>query len=211
MQRRSRLLVARRKGDCLLLFPLGQGPAWGGRRRAAAGRRRSAFLGRWRHESVRWTSDWSAEQGLFGSLISNLQSGVRRWRCGRQTNPDADKPVRVLIPTPTWAFGKRGYSPNGRWLSFLSIRRDRPGTVAMLVASADRLRPEHWTRIAPDHDLAGQTTMGPGRPDAVFPLTDVPAHSSISGQSDSTPSGAARLISPSALTQFDSPEPGYLA
>ncbi len=66
-------------------------------------------------------------------------------------NPEADKTERVLISKPNTGFWQGQFSPNGRWLSFVAVRGDRPGPVEVGVAPADGPQTDRWTRIAPDH------------------------------------------------------------
>ena len=72
-------------------------------------------------------------------------------------NRDADKPDRVLVSKPTTSFWQARFSPNGRWLTFVALRNDRPDRPEIIVAPADGSRPERWIRIASDH-------TGPDKP-----------------------------------------------
>lgn len=74
------------------------------------------------------------------------------------TNPDADKPERVLISKPKTGYWQPRFSPNGRWLSFLVIGS---GPNEIVVAPADGSRPERWIRIAADHIVPDKPRWAP--------------------------------------------------
>ena len=119
-------LVARRKGDCLQLFSTDRQPVTGRVAvRQLGGKER--FLSRW-STNLFMPSDWSAERGL-ARYLRDRPSGDSSLALWPTTNPDADKPDRVLISKPKTGFWQAQFSPNGRWLSFVAIRNDRPGTL----------------------------------------------------------------------------------
>ena len=107
------------------------------------------FLSRWSTDLF-MDFDWSAERGLVGTYVTS-QSEVTSLAVWPMANPEADKPDRVLISKPDTGFWQAHVSPNGRWLSFVAIRSDRPGTLELGVAAADGSHPERWRRIAADH------------------------------------------------------------
>ena len=92
---------------------------------------------------------WSAEHGLLGTYGPYPgDSSLVLWPT---TNANADKPDTILVSKPATSFWQARFSPNNRWLSFISFRTDRPNRPEIVVAPADGSHPERWTRIAADH------------------------------------------------------------
>jgi len=160
------------------------------------------FLSRW---STEWfmPSDWRAELGLLGTYenVASRESPLVVWP---MTNPDADKPERVLISKAKTGLWRGKFSPNGQWLSFVVLRNDSPGPPEIVVASADGSRPERWTRIAAEHTLPERPRWAPDgrtlyfisqRPTSYFNLWAVRFD----------PERGTPIDEPYALTQFDSP------
>jgi Tol biopolymer transport system component len=104
--------------------------------------------------------DWSPHRGLVGSY-RDTRSEVASLVVWPSNNPDADKPDKVLISSPKTGFWQAQVSPNGRWVSFVAIRADRPSVLEMGVAPADRSSGEHWTRIAADHTWPDKPRWAP--------------------------------------------------
>jgi Tol biopolymer transport system component len=104
--------------------------------------------------------DWSPHRGLVGSYWHS-QSEVASLVVWPSNNPDADKPDKVVISSPKTGFWQAQVSPDGRWVSFVAIRADRPGVLEMGVAPADRSSAEHWTRIAADHTWPDKPRWAP--------------------------------------------------
>ncbi len=162
------------------------------------------FLSRWSRDLF-LDFDWSAERGLVGSYVTSRpeDASLALWPT---TNPDADKPDRVLISQPKVGFWQAQFSPNGRWLSFVALRNERPSAhrFEIVVAPADGSRPEHWIRIAADHIWPDKPRWAPDgrslyfisrRPASYFNLWAIrfdPERGTPAGQ-------------PFALTKFDSP------
>jgi Tol biopolymer transport system component len=159
------------------------------------------FLSRWSTDLF-MDCDWSSDRGLIGTYMVS-QSDVTSLVLWPMANPDADKPDRVLISKPETGLWQAGVSPNGRWLSFLAFRGDRPTTVELHVASADGLGPEHWRRIAADHVWPDKPRWAPDgrtlyfisrRPTSYFNLWAVRFD----------PERGTAVDQPFALTHFDS-------
>ena len=151
----------------------------------------------------RWTdwfapSDWSAQHGLIGTY---KETSLALWAT---TNPDADKPDRVLISQPQTGHWQARYSPNGRWLSFLTIRTDRPSNTELVVAPADGSRPERWVRVAADHAWPDKPRWAAdGR--TLYFLSRRPTSYLNLWATRFDPERGTSVGEPYALTQFDSP------
>jgi Tol biopolymer transport system component/DNA-binding winged helix-turn-helix (wHTH) protein len=112
---------------------------------------RERFISRWGSDVVFWPSDWVNEDTLLGSYQSPAFTGPVGLALWPTANPPADKPEQVLVIRPGGYLSDARLSPNGRWVSFVVFRDDRPGTAEIVVAPGDRLSPDGWTRIAADH------------------------------------------------------------
>jgi WD40-like Beta Propeller Repeat len=66
-----------------------------------------------------------------------------------------------LVSKPATSFWQARFSPNDRWLSFVSVRSDRPSRPEIFVAPADGSRPERWIRIAADHSWPDKPRWAP--------------------------------------------------
>ncbi len=155
------------------------------------------FLSRWSTGSFT-PSHWSAERGLLGTYMDSYPNSASAslvlWPT---TNPDADKPERVLMSKLNEWFWQGTFSPNGRWLSFQT-------DAGIGVAPADGSHPDRWTRIAPDHTEPDKPRWAPDgrtlyfisrRPTSYFNLWAVRFD----------PERGTPVGEPYALTQFDSP------
>jgi eukaryotic-like serine/threonine-protein kinase len=102
---------------------------------------RERFISQWTTTTLFFPTDW-AEPGLLGTYLSRgASASLALWPI---TNPEADKPDRVLISKRDTDLWQGKFSPNRRWLSFVAGNE-------ILVASGDGLHPERWSRIAGDH------------------------------------------------------------
>ena len=104
------VLVARWKDDCVPLPSTRQASRSTARVavRQLGGKER--FISRWVAD-VFFPSDWSAERGLLGSYeaVSCVRHApLALWPT---TNPDADKPERVLISKPKTGLWQGRFSP----------------------------------------------------------------------------------------------------
>ena len=158
------------------------------------------FVSRWTTNSFS-PKDWHAERGLLGTYGPFPgDSSLAVWPT---TNSEADKPDRVLVSKPKTSFWQPRFSPNGRWLSFVVSRDDRPNNPEVVVSSADGSPPERWTRIAADHTWPDKPRWAPDgrtlyfisrRPTSYFNLWAVRFD----------PERGTPIGKPYALTQFDS-------
>ncbi len=151
----------------------------------------------------RWTtsffnpSSWSAERGLLGSYVASYPEGEASLALWPTTNPDADKPDRVLMSRPKTSFWQGTFSPNGRWLSFSAF----PGGIGVAPADAD---PDRWTQIAADHTQPDKPRWAPdGR--ALYFISRRPTSYFNLWAVRFDPERGTPVGQPYALTQFDSP------
>jgi Tol biopolymer transport system component len=161
------------------------------------------FISRW-STNVFMDFDWSAEPGLVGTYLVFPFAGETSLALWPTTKPDADKPERVLISKPKTGLWQGHFSPNGRWLSFVAIRIDRPSTLEIAVAPADGARPERWIRIAADHTWPDKPRWAPdGR--TLYFLSRHPTSYFNLWAVRFDPERGTPVDQPFALTQFDSP------
>jgi hypothetical protein len=66
-------------------------------------------------------------------------------------NLDAAAPDRVLVNIPNASLWQARLSPNRRWVSFVSVPADPPGTTELMVTSIHGSSPGRLIRIAADH------------------------------------------------------------
>ena len=64
---------------------------------------------------------------------------------------NAGEPERELASIPGAVLWQGNFSPNGRWVSFIVSRSDQPGTIELLVVTAQESPDNRFTRIAEDH------------------------------------------------------------
>jgi Tol biopolymer transport system component len=163
------------------------------------------FISRW---TENWfaPSDWSAQHGLIGTYAATglgayAATGLVLWPT---TNPDADKPERVLPSQPQTGHWQAKYSPNGRWLSLLTIKSDRPGNPELVVAPADGSHPERWIRVAADHTWPDKPRWAPdGR--ILYFLSRRPTSYLNLWAVRFDPERGTPVGEPYVLTTFDSP------
>ena len=187
------VLVARRKSDSLYLPSPRQTADHRAHRRPAVGGQ-GAIRQPVEHGPVPGL-DWSADRGLVGTYMVS-QSEVTSLELWPTANPDADKPDRVLVPSPTRGLWQAEVSPDGRWLSFsLSdvIARHAELCVAPAGGSASRAAGGESPLI-----MSGPTSRD-GRRTAGRSISSHggPRRTSTCGQSGSTQNGARRLTHPS--------------
>ena len=155
------------------------------------------FISRW---TEKWfaASDWSAQHGLIGTYAA---TALVLWPT---TNPDADTPERVLISKPQTGHWQARYSPNGRWLSLLSNRTDRPSNPELVVVPADGSHPERWIRVAADHTWPDKPRWAPdGR--TLYFLSRRPTSYLNLWAVRFDPERGTPVGEPYVLTTFDSP------
>ena len=108
------------------------------------------FVSRWSTDFQFYPSDWG-DGALVGTYQTPPLTGRTALALWSTTNPSADKPERILIGRTGFDLWEAKFSPNGRWLSFVAHRPDRPANLEMHVAPAAGSSPQRWTRVAADH------------------------------------------------------------
>jgi serine/threonine protein kinase/Tol biopolymer transport system component len=101
-------------------------------------------------------TDWSSDGKLLGSSRAGRDVALALWPIN---NPSANQPEQVLLARPGIHFWQASFSPNGRWLTFVLQRADRPGENEMVVAPASD--PSRWTRVAADHPWPDKPRWAP--------------------------------------------------
>jgi Tol biopolymer transport system component len=161
------------------------------------------FISRWSTTSFH-PSSWSAERGLLGTYSTSFPVGDDALALWPTTNPDADKPDRVLMSKLNASFWQGMFSPNGRWVSFVAINNDHPAPVEIGVASADASRSQQWTRIAADHTAPDKPRWAPDGLTLYF-ISRRPASYLNLWAVRFDPERGTPVGEPYVLTQFDSP------
>jgi len=107
------------------------------------------LLGRWTRDSALIVSDWTRDaRAILGSYFSPLGSPATLvlW----PSSTPASKPERVVLAAPPRHLSQGEFSPDGRWISFVTGQQGNRG-IELMIAPATGAPPSEWTRIAADH------------------------------------------------------------
>ncbi len=171
-------------------------PLWSAAIRPLGGKER--FVGQW-SENGFFPSDWSAKWGLLGTTFR--EASLALWPT---TNPQATKPDRVVLSKPRTGFWQGRFSPNNRWLSFVTMGTDRPAPLEIGVTSAEGSQRGDWTRIAPGHLFADKPRWAPDGRTLYFLSRQATSYLNLWGIRFD-PERGTPIGEPFALTTFGTP------
>lgn len=146
-------------------------------------------------------TDWNAHVGLLGTYLSRDGRGsLALWPL---TNPDADKPMRVVISRENATLWQGKVAPNGRWLSFIAAYDQPRKENAIVVAPLGGARLDQ-VEIAPGYSGRDKPRWAPdGR--TLYFISRRPSSFYNLWAIRFDPERGTPLGQPFALTHFDSP------
>jgi Tol biopolymer transport system component len=162
------------------------------------------LVSRWSTDFFFVPTDWASGSDILGTYCPSDSTGPCVLALWPTTNPDADKPERILVARSGMNLWQARLSPNRRWLSFVVDKPDGPSSQGLVVAPADGTAPERWTPIAADHTFPDKPRWAPDgrrlyfisrRPSSYFNLWGVRFD----------PERGRPVGEPFALSGFDSP------
>ncbi len=152
-------------------------------------------------------TDWTrGGDAVIGSYFETDRTGPVPLVLWRLTGDIPEKPERVLLHAPGRRFWQPTYSPDWRWISFVAERIDRPDTRR---DGSDPRRRNTGRQLDPHSRrprVAGQASLGAGRPDLVLSSRESRQVTSTSGAFAWIRSRGTPVGEPFQVTSFDSPD-----
>jgi serine/threonine protein kinase len=103
-----------------------------------------------------WTRDGRFIVGSYQSPAFSGRAKLAIW----PASPSPEQTEHLLIEDPRSSLWQGSFSPNGRWLTFVSLPLEDPTRVGIFVAR-EGAAPAAWIRIAPNHAWADKPRWSP--------------------------------------------------
>ena len=160
----------------------------------------------WTREFMFQPSDWTPDgNGVLGVYQKPVYTGPGWLVVWPASGPPATKAQTVLVEDPKLRVWQARYSPDGRWIVFVTDFIDEPGRLDMVAMRAVGTPREDWVRLASSLETADKPRWAPDGKTVYF----IARHASYSGYNvwgvhfDSTRGIPVR--EPFRVTSFDSP------
>jgi eukaryotic-like serine/threonine-protein kinase len=75
--------------------------------------------------------------------------------------PTAERDIKVLTSHPDYGIWQARLSPNGRWISFVGVRADRPGFLTIFVIPSKGAERPDWVQLTPSDEWADKPRWSP--------------------------------------------------
>ncbi len=169
---------------------------WGGAERV---------LGPWSTQSVLLPSDWTRDgRALLGSYLSPIYTGMARLELWPTENVTGTTSDRVLVEDAQARLWQGRFSPDGRWLSFVTQPTDGPARTQLVVTPAAGAARAGWTHIVPEHEGADKPRWAPDGRTIYFVSQQNTSFFNLWGIRIDTARGKP-IGEPFSLTHFDTP------
>ena len=98
---------------------------------------------------------WSADGN---HVLGSSELGLTAWSVAAA--PRAETAARILASSSRYDLSQSTSSPNGRWVSFVAVKRDEPGVIVevMPTTGADD---RHWVPVTDEHGWADKPRWSP--------------------------------------------------
>ena len=163
------------------------------------------IIGRWSTKEVLLPSGWTPDgRFILGTYISPLYTGQSQVALWPATNTSPPGSQRIIVSDPDYRLWQASFSPDGRWLVFLSQPRSGRLTSRVIVTPAAGAPRERWTHIVGGDEWVDKPRWAPNGRALYFISNRGSSFFNLWGIRFD-PERGTRVGEPFVITKFDSP------